>query len=41
MSVNSFRDLLVWQKGMNLAKDAYQITIGFPKHEVYGLASQV
>ena len=41
MSVNSYRELKVWQLGMQLAKDAYLLTQGFPKYEVYGLSSQL
>lgn len=35
------RDLLAWQKAMNLVKDIYRCTASFPKHELYGLASQL
>ena len=38
---NSYRDLIVWQKSMNLAKDVYQLTTSFPKEEIYGLTSQI
>ncbi len=37
----SYRDLEVWQKAMNLVVDCYQMTKGFPKSEVFGLASQL
>lgn len=36
-----FRDLLVWQKAMGLARDVYTVTAGFPRSEVFGLASQM
>lgn len=39
--INSYRDLEVWQKAMNLAQLCYQSTEGFPKREIYGLASQI
>ncbi len=39
--VKSYRDLIVWQKGIKLAKEIYQITSQFPKHERYGLVSQL
>ena len=39
--MNSYRDLKVWQLGMQLAKEIYLLTQQFPKHEVYGLSSQV
>ena len=41
MAVKDFRDLLVWQKSMLLVKEIYVFTIDFPKHEVYGLTSQI
>jgi four helix bundle protein len=41
MPLESYRQLRVWQLGMQLAKDVYLLTQGFPKHEVYGLSSQV
>ena len=37
----SFRDLLVWQRSIQLAAMIYRITSGFPKEEVYGLTSQI
>lgn len=41
MSKSSFRDLQVWQKSMELAKDIYKITAKFPAQETYGLRSQM
>lgn len=38
---NSYRNLIVWQKAMNLTKIVYQITKSFPKDEIYGLTSQI
>ncbi len=37
----SFRDLLVWQKGIALAKIVYQLTSVFPADERFGLVSQM
>jgi four helix bundle protein len=37
----SFKDLLVWQKGMALAKGIYGITRPFPNEEKFGLVSQM
>jgi len=37
----SFKDLLVWQKGMALAKVIYEITRPFPHEEKFGLVSQM
>ena len=39
--MDSFRDLVVWQKAMLLATDVYRTTLTFPRSEVYGLASQM
>ena len=36
-----YKDLLVWQKGMNLAKLVYKLTMRFPADERYGLTSQM
>lgn len=35
------RDLLAWQKAMELVTEIYRVTRAFPKDEVYGLSSQV
>jgi four helix bundle protein len=37
----SYRQLLVWQKSKALAVDLYRATEQFPKHETYGLTSQL
>jgi len=39
--VRSYRDLLVWQRGISLVKDIYALTRGFPDDERFGLASQM
>ena len=36
-----YRDLIVWKKGMSLAKQIYQITQAFPDVERFGLISQM
>lgn len=40
MYVESFKQLIVWQKAMELVKVIYKITADFPKSELYGLVSQ-
>ena len=40
-SIRSYRDLKVWQEGMNIAEACYQITKTFPKEELYGMTSQI
>ena len=37
----SFEDLIVWQKAHQLTLHIYQLTRDFPKHELYGLTSQI
>ncbi|HEX3085617.1 MAG TPA: four helix bundle protein [Pyrinomonadaceae bacterium] len=41
MQIKSFRDLRVWQAGIDLVRNVYQMTAQFPRSEVYGLASQM
>ena len=36
-----YRDLLVWQRAMELVKEIYRVTKSFPKEEVYGLTAQI
>lgn len=37
----SFRDLVVWQRSIQLAASIYRLTGIFPKEEMYGLTSQI
>jgi four helix bundle protein len=39
--VRSYRDLIVWQRAMDLAKLVYGVTASFPASERYGLTSQL
>ena len=39
--VQSFRDLLVWQRAMRLSVAVYRLTRDFPHEEMYGLTSQI
>lgn len=41
VSINSYRELKVWQTGLELAKLVYQLSSRFPKQEMYGLSSQI
>ena len=41
LSTQNFKDLLVWQKGMILARMIYQITREFPRDERFGLVVQM
>jgi four helix bundle protein len=38
---DSHRDLIVWQKAMDLAVDIYRLTARFPREEAYRLVSQM
>jgi four helix bundle protein len=39
--VRTFRELVVWQKAMNLVTEIYRVTQKFPKEEIFGLISQL
>ena len=41
MSINSYKDLLIWQKGIDLAVDVYSLTGDFPEVEKFALSSQI
>jgi four helix bundle protein len=37
----SFKQLKIWQKGIEIVEDVYKLTQEFPKEEQYGLISQM
>ena len=39
--VKSYKDLVVWQKGIMLVDLVYAVTGKFPKEEMYGLTNQI
>ncbi|HLL71397.1 MAG TPA: four helix bundle protein [Pyrinomonadaceae bacterium] len=39
--IKSHRDLIAWQKAMELVVCVYKLSKNFPKEEVYGLTSQL
>lgn len=41
MYLKSYKELIVWQKSIELVKKIYKLTASFPKDEIYGLASQM
>jgi four helix bundle protein len=41
MSSSNYQRLRVWQNGMELVRSVYRLTRGFPRHEVFGLSSQL
>jgi four helix bundle protein len=38
--IRSYRDLVAWQQAMDLAVRVYEVTLSWPKEEIYGLTSQ-
>jgi four helix bundle protein len=41
MAVQSYRDLQVWQAGMDLVETVYRLTQAFPQREIYALCNQM
>jgi four helix bundle protein len=41
MVIQSFRDIIAWQKSHELTLKVYDLTFRFPKHELFGLVSQM
>ena len=39
--INSYKQLIVWQKSFDFVKKVYKATEAFPKTEIYGLTSQI
>jgi four helix bundle protein len=39
--VRSYKDLLIWQKGIELTERVYQLVKSFPNEELYALTSQI
>jgi four helix bundle protein len=37
----SYRDLIVWQRAVQMSVALYRLTAAFPREEVYGLTSQL
>lgn len=38
---STYRDLMVWQKAMDLVTDVYRCTRSFPRDETFGLSAQM
>jgi four helix bundle protein len=36
-----YRDLVAWQVAFKLGYEVYRVTASWPKHEIYGLTSQI
>ncbi len=41
MAIDSFRDLIVWQKSMDLVVAVYRLSQSFPNEERFGLTNQL
>jgi|SRR3989338_1836599 len=41
MKVKDYKELFVWQKGLEIVDRIYEVTDKFPGNEKYGLASQM
>lgn len=39
--MNNYKELIIWQKAVDLGVKVYEITKSFPKDEMYGLTSQM
>ena len=40
-TVRNYRELKIWQKGIQVVKMVYELTKKFPQSETYGLSSQM
>jgi len=39
--VNSYKDLQIWQRSIELCNAIYQLSSSFPKEEIYGITNQM
>ena len=39
--IKSYRELIIWQKSIQLVTNVYKLTRSFPKEELFGLTSQM
>ena len=39
--IKSYKDLLIWKKGITIVKLVYQLVKTFPQEEMYALSSQL
>lgn len=40
-SIKTHKDLRIWKSAMNMVEEIYKLTGQIPKHELYGLTSQI
>ena len=41
VKIQTYRDLDIWKTGIDVVKEIYVLTDKFPKHEMYGIVSQM
>ncbi len=41
MGCQNYKDLIAWQRAMDLVEDIYRLSGKFPREEIYGLTSQI
>ncbi len=41
MKIESYKDLKIWQKAIDLVEESYKLTYQLPREELYGLTSQI
>lgn len=39
--IKSYKDVFIWQKGMDITSDVYQLVQSFPNDELYALTGQI
>jgi four helix bundle protein len=39
--MRNFKQLLIWQKGLQIAEKTFSLVASFPKEEKYGISSQI
>ena len=39
--IKSYKDLLIWEKGITIVKLVYELVKAFPQEEIYALSSQL
>ncbi len=39
--VSDFKDLIIWQKGIEIAEKCYLLTKNFPRDELFGMTQQI
>ena len=41
MKIQSYKELIVWQKAMDMVADVYKLTKNLPKEELFALTNQI